>query len=59
MVTVPQKLDSGYLEALGPLRPLVDDDSLTEIMVNGPEMVYVERKGKILLTDIRFDDEAT
>ena len=51
-------LDSRYLEALGPLRPLVDDDSLTEIMVNGPEMVYVERKGKILLTDIRFDDES-
>jgi pilus assembly protein CpaF len=58
MAAAPQKLDSRYLEALGPLRPLVDDDSLTEIMVNGPEMVYVERKGKILLTDIRFDDEA-
>ena len=51
MAAVSQKLDSRYLEALGPLRPLVDDDSLTEIMVNGPEMVYVERKGKILLTD--------
>ncbi|HEX6538588.1 MAG TPA: CpaF family protein [Candidatus Dormibacteraeota bacterium] len=50
-------MDPRYIEALGPLRPLVEDDSLTEIMVNGPEMVYVERKGKILLTDIRFDDE--
>jgi pilus assembly protein CpaF len=57
-VTVATKLDARYLEALGPLRPLVDDDSLTEIMVNGADMVYVERKGKILLTDIRFDDEA-
>jgi pilus assembly protein CpaF len=57
-VSVATKLDARYLEALGPLRPLVDDDSLTEIMVNGPDMVYVERKGKILLTDIRFDDEA-
>jgi pilus assembly protein CpaF len=46
-----------YLEALGPLRPLVEDDSLTEIMVNGTDMVYVEREGKILLTDVRFDDE--
>jgi len=46
-----------YLEALGPLRPLVEDDSLTEIMVNGTDMVYVERAGKILLTDIRFEDE--
>jgi len=52
------RLDNRYLEAMGPLRPLIEDDSLTEIMVNGPEMVYVERKGKILLTDIRFDDEA-
>ena len=57
-VGVPLKLDARYLEALGPLRPLIDDDSLTEVMVNGPDMVYVERKGKILLTDIRFDDEA-
>ena len=51
------KLDARYMEALGPLRPLIEDDSLTEIMVNGPDMVYVERKGKILLTDIRFDGE--
>ncbi len=57
-VAANSRLDSRYLEALGPLRPLVEDDSLTEIMVNGPEMVYVERKGKILLTDIRFDDDA-
>jgi pilus assembly protein CpaF len=46
-----------YLDALGPLRPLVEDDSLTEIMVNGIDMVYVERQGKLLLTDVRFDDE--
>jgi pilus assembly protein CpaF len=55
--TAAKDIDPRYLEALGPLRPLIDDDSLTEIMVNGPEMVYVERKGKILLTDIRFDSE--
>ncbi len=52
------RMDARYLDALGPLRPLIEDDSLTEIMVNGPDMIYVERKGKILLTDIRFDDEA-
>ncbi|MFN2582172.1 MAG: CpaF family protein, partial [Candidatus Dormibacteria bacterium] len=57
-VTTATKIDPRYMEALGPLRPLIDDDSLTEIMVNGPDMVYVERKGKILLTDIRFDDES-
>ncbi len=57
IATAAKGVDPRYLEALGPLRPLIDDDSLTEIMVNGHEMVYVERKGKILLTDIRFDTE--
>jgi pilus assembly protein CpaF len=57
IATATKGIDPRYLEALGPLRPLIDDDSLTEIMVNGHEMVYVERKGKILLTDIRFDSE--
>lgn len=46
----------GYLQALGPLRVLVEDDSLTEIMVVGPDMVYVEAHGKIVLTDVRFRD---
>jgi pilus assembly protein CpaF len=46
-----------YYEALGPIRDLVLDDSLTEVMVNGHENIYVERSGKILLTDRKFDDE--
>ncbi|MGH7641534.1 MAG: CpaF family protein [Candidatus Dormibacteria bacterium] len=46
----------GYLQALGPLRVLVEDDSLTEIMVVGPDMVYVEAQGRIVLTDVRFRD---
>ncbi len=46
-----------YYEALGPIRDLVLDDSLTEVMVNGPDNIYVERNGKILLTDRKFDDE--
>src|ERR1700716_1612663 len=46
-----------YYDALGPIRDLVLDDSLTEIMVNGPKQIYVERNGKILLTDISFDDD--
>jgi len=45
-----------YLDALGPLRPLVEDDSLTEIMVNGPGLVYVERNGRLEETDVRFAD---
>ncbi|HXA27138.1 MAG TPA: CpaF family protein [Candidatus Angelobacter sp.] len=45
-----------YLDALGPLRPLVEDESLTEIMVNGPGLVYVERNGRLEETDVRFAD---
>ena len=42
---------------LGPIQPLIEDPSVTEIMVNGWQRVYVERAGKLTLTDIRFDDD--
>ena len=42
---------------LGPLEPLLADETVTDIMVNGPQQVYVERKGKLELTDIRFRDD--
>ncbi len=42
---------------LQPIVPLLRDSTLTEIMVNGPDAIYVERDGKVLLTDRRFDDE--
>jgi pilus assembly protein CpaF len=41
---------------LGPLEPLLQDESITDIMVNGAHQVYVERKGKLTLTDITFRD---
>ena len=41
---------------LGPLEPLLQDESVTDIMVNGAHQVYVERKGKLTLTDITFRD---
>jgi pilus assembly protein CpaF len=42
---------------LGPLEPLLRDESITEIMVNGPRQVYVERSGKLELTNITFQDD--
>jgi len=42
----------------GPIQALLDDPSVSEIMVNGPQRVYVERKGKSLLTPVCFDDDA-
>ncbi|MGI5923426.1 MAG: CpaF family protein [Lentisphaeria bacterium] len=41
---------------LGPIEPLLDDDSVTEIMVVGPERIYVERQGEIVLSPARFRD---
>jgi pilus assembly protein CpaF len=43
---------------LGPLEPLLEDDAITDIMVNGPNRVFVERGGKLTLSDIRFRDAA-
>jgi pilus assembly protein CpaF len=42
----------------GPLEPLLADDSITEVMVNGPDRVYIERAGKIEKAPVRFVDEA-
>ena len=43
---------------LGPIESLLNDDSVTEIMVNGPKQVFVERLGKLELTDVKFHDKA-
>lgn len=42
---------------LGPIEPLIKDPEITEIMVNGPRLVYVEKKGKLTLTDVFFRDD--
>ncbi len=41
---------------LGPLEPLLEDDSINDIMVNGPNSVFVERRGKVHHSAVRFRD---
>ncbi len=43
---------------LGPLEPLLAEDAVTDIMVNGAKQVYVERRGKLELTDVTFRNDA-
>jgi pilus assembly protein CpaF len=41
----------------GPLDPLLHDRSVSEIMVNGPDQVFIERRGVLAKAEVRFDDE--
>lgn len=42
----------------GPIQPLLDRDDISEVMVNGPNQVYIEQKGKLTLTDVKFVDNS-
>ena len=42
----------------GALQPLIEDESVTEIMVNGPKKVFIERKGKLVKTNVTFENDA-
>lgn len=42
---------------LGPLEPLLADEKVTDILVNGASQIYVERHGKLELTDVKFRDD--
>lgn len=41
----------------GPLQPLLSDPDVTEVMVNGPKNVYIEKKGQLIKTSVAFDDD--
>lgn len=43
---------------LEPVRRFLEDDSVSEILINGPQQVYIERKGKLQATEVRFVSEA-
>ena len=56
-----QKINSELVDEVmgfGPIEPLIRDEAVTEIMVNGPKQVYAEKKGKLVLTDITFRDDS-
>ncbi len=58
--TLRQQIFRDVLDDLlgyGPIQPLLDDPDITEVMVNGPNQVYVERKGKLTLTNVKFEDD--
>jgi pilus assembly protein CpaF len=42
---------------LGPIEPLLKDDTVSDILINGPKQIFVERAGKLMLSDITFKDE--
>ncbi|KNG94805.1 CpaF family protein [Pseudaestuariivita atlantica] len=45
------------VKGLGPLETLLQDETVNDILVNGPKQIFVERAGKLQLTDITFKDE--
>lgn len=45
------------LLGFGPIQPLLDDPDVSEIMVNGPKKVFIEKKGQLIKSDITFDDD--
>lgn len=58
--TLREQLFRDILDELlgfGPLQPLLEDPEVSEIMVNGPKNIYIERHGKITRTGITFDDD--
>ncbi|MEC4725708.1 CpaF family protein [Shewanella sp. D64] len=55
-MTVKNLVDE--LVGLGPLQPLLEDDSINDIMVNGPDQIFYERNGKIHSSEVVFVNEA-
>jgi pilus assembly protein CpaF len=48
---------SAEILGFGPIEPLLKDASISEIMINGPKQVYVERSGKLELAEVEFNDD--
>jgi pilus assembly protein CpaF len=59
-ITIKEQLFREVLDDLlgfGPIQPLLDDASINEVMVNAPDQVYIEKQGRLVKTDIEFEDD--
>ena len=53
---IPKEVfEETLLQFLSPIRPVLDDPSVSDIMINGPDQIYVEKKGQLHLTNARFE----
>lgn len=54
-MTIPQDVFSQtVLELFGPVRQFLEDPSVSEVMINGPDQVHIERQGRLIATSVRF-----
>src|SRR4029078_3519518 len=53
---IPKEVfEETLLQFLAPIRPFLDDPAVSDIMINGPFQIYVEKKGQLHLTNARFE----
>lgn len=53
---IPKEVfEETLLQFFAPIRPFLEDPSVSEVMINGPTSIYIERKGQLTLTDARFE----
>ena len=45
------------LTGFGPIQPLLEDEDISEVMVNGPKKVFIEKKGKLMKSPVTFEDD--
>jgi pilus assembly protein CpaF len=55
---IPKEVfEETLLQFLAPIRPFLDDPTVSEIMINGPSQIFIERKGRLELTDVKFQSK--
>jgi pilus assembly protein CpaF len=58
--TLREQLFHDILDGLlgfGPIQPMLEDESISEIMINGPKKVFIERNGKLVKTNLTFEND--